>query len=275
MATVTSLWNMHFFEGTSNPIGDGEYVYTNVFDANFYTLVASLKRAGYPEVKIIVGEIGWPTDGDKDANIENAKKFNQGLIQHVSSGVGTPAQKGILDVYLFSLIDEDAKSIDPGSFERHWGLFEFDGKPKYELDFSGFQGNKGLVPVQGVRYMLRRWCVLNPRLKDLEDLAKNVDYACSFSDCTALGYGSSFNNLTIKGNASYAFNMHYQLKDLNDWDCDFSGLAVITDEDPSDEECRFPVMIAYGHSMWLLHKTLLNILVAILEGCVVFLLLIS
>ncbi|CAI9100278.1 OLC1v1037242C1 [Oldenlandia corymbosa var. corymbosa] len=264
-----------FFDGTSNPIRDGDYVYTNVFDANFDTLVAALKRAGYPEMKIVIGEIGWPTDGDKDANIEKARKFNQGLVQHAISGVGTPARKGVLDVYLFSLIDEDAKSIEPGSFERHWGIFEFDGKPKYELDLLGFQENKGLVPVQGVKYMLRRWCILDPKVEDLEDLPKNVDYACSRSDCTALGYGSSCNHLTSQGNASYAFNMYYQLKDQNDWDCDFSGLAIITDEDPSDDLCHFPVMIAYGHSMLLLRKTLLNIIVAILEGCVVFLLLIS
>ncbi|KAL3535781.1 hypothetical protein ACH5RR_004242 [Cinchona calisaya] len=264
-----------FFDGSNKPLRDGDYLYTNVFDANFDTLVSSLKRAGYPEMKIIIGEVGWPTDGDKTANIQYAKRFNQGLIQHASSGVGTPERKGLIDVYLFSLIDENAKSIEPGSFERHWGLFEFDGKPKYELDLSGSNEDKGLVAVEGVRYMLRRWCILNPHANDLEELPKNVGYACSLSDCTSLGYGSSCNHLSAKANASYAFNMYYQLKNQNGWDCDFSGLAVITDEDPSVDECRFPVMIAYGHSMALLHKTLLNILLAVLEGCVVFLLLIS
>ncbi|KAL3532417.1 hypothetical protein ACH5RR_005938 [Cinchona calisaya] len=264
-----------FFDGSNKPLRDGEYLYTNVFDANFDTLVSSLRRAGYPEMKIIIGEVGWPTDGDKNANVQNAARFNQGLIQHANSGVGTPARNGLIDVYLFSLIDENAKSIEPGSFERHWGIFEYDGKPKYELDLSGMQENKGLVAVQGVRYMLRRWCILNPHVKDLEELPKNVDYACSHSDCTSLGYGSSCNHLSAKGNASYAFNMYFQLKNQNGWDCDFSGLAIVTDDDPSDDECRFPVMIAYGHSMVLLHKTLLNILLAILEGCLVFLLVIS
>lgn len=268
-----------FFDGSSKPIRDGDYVYTNVFDANFDTLVWSLKKAGYPEMKIIVGEVGWPTDGDKNANIKNAKRFNQGLLEHVLNGSGTPARKGVIDVYLFSLIDENAKSIEPGSFERHWGIFEFDGKPKYELDLSGSQENKGLIPVEGVIYMVKKWCVLNTHnnnIKDLEDqLAKNVDYACSLSDCTALGYGSSCNHLSDKGNASYAFNMYYQFKGQNDWDCEFSGLAMITDEDPSDDQCRFPVMIAYGHSVVLLHKNLVNILLVFLEGCIVILLLIS
>ncbi|KAG8367400.1 hypothetical protein BUALT_Bualt16G0068000 [Buddleja alternifolia] len=268
-----------FFDGYGKGLRDGNVIYTNVFDANYDTLVWSLTKAGYPDMKIIIGEVGWPTDGDKHANIQNAKKFNQGLIQHVLSGEGTPARKGTnIDVYLFSLIDEDAKSIDPGSFERHWGIFEFDGKPKYELDMSGnVDETKGLVAVQGVRYMVRRWCVLNPRVEkdmDKQELARNIDYACSLSDCTALGYGSSCNHLNVKGNASYAFNMYYQLKNQNEWDCDFSGLGMVTDNDPSDDKCRFPVMIADGNSLLLLHKKLVSILLAVVEGCIVFLLLV-
>ncbi|KAK2978225.1 hypothetical protein RJ640_024258 [Escallonia rubra] len=264
-----------FFDGSNKPVKDGDHIYTNVFDANFDTLVWSLNKSGYPDMKIVVGEVGWPTDGDKNANVQNAKRFNQGLIQHALSGNGTPARRGSIDVYLFSLIDENAKSIEPGSFERHWGIFEFDGKPKYELDVSGSQENVGLVAVEDVRYMPKRWCILNPHVKDLEDLAKNIDYACSLSDCTALGYGSSCNHLSVAGNTSYAFNMYYQFKDQNSWDCDFSGLAVVTDEDPSKDECRFPVMIAYGSSEMLRHRKVFNIILLTIVGCIVFLLLVS
>ncbi|KAL8527915.1 hypothetical protein ACS0TY_005649 [Phlomoides rotata] len=265
-----------FFDGTNKPVRDGVRVYTNVFDANLDTLLWSLTKAGYPDMKIMVGEVGWPTDGDKNANTQNAKRFNQGLIQHALSGEGTPLRKGKIDVYLFSLIDEDTKSIDPGTFERHWGVLEFDGKPKYELDLSGSEENRGLVAVQGVRYMERRWCILSPHVKEMDqELPKNVDYACSMSDCTALGYGSSCNHLGIRGNASYAFNMYYQLKNQNEWDCDFFGLGMITEEDPSDNKCRFPIMIAYGNPILMLHKKLVNILLVLLEGCIVFLLLVS
>ncbi|KDP32321.1 hypothetical protein JCGZ_13246 [Jatropha curcas] len=249
-----------FFDGAKNPIKDGNLVYTNVFDANFDTLVWALNKAGYPDMKILVGEVGWPTDGDKNANIQNAKKFNQGLIQHVLSGKGTPARKGKIDVYLFSLIDENAKSIAPGSFERHWGIFEYDGKPKYELDLSGLKEDKALAPVEGVKYMLRRWCVLNPDASDLEELPDSINYACSLSDCTSLGYGSSCNHLSVEGNASYAFNMYYQVNNQKDWTCDFSGLAAITDQDPSDGDCEFPIMIASGHSLGI-HGRLLDLLV--------------
>ncbi|XP_022965692.1 glucan endo-1,3-beta-glucosidase 8-like [Cucurbita maxima] len=256
-----------FFGGTYKPIKDGDLTYTNVFDANFDTLVSALTKAGYPDMKIIVGEIGWPTDGDKHANIQDAKRFNQGLLRHALSGEGTPARVGVIDVYLFSLIDENAKSIEPGSFERHWGIFEFDGKPKYELDLSGTEQEKGLIAVEGVKYMDKKWCVLNPNVKDWEGLADNIDYACSLSDCTALEYGSSCNQLTAEGNASYAFNMYYQMNSQKRWNCEFSGLAMVTEQDPSYGNCQFPIMIDYNSSS----SSFLDLLVAIFMGFVVFL----
>ncbi|KAG6586415.1 Glucan endo-1,3-beta-glucosidase 8, partial [Cucurbita argyrosperma subsp. sororia] len=256
-----------FFDGTYKPIKDGDLTYTNVFDANFDTLVSALTKAGYPDMKIIVGEIGWPTDGDKHANIQDAKRFNQGLLRHALSGEGTPARVGVIDVYLFSLIDENAKSIEPGSFERHWGIFEFDGKPKYELDLSGTEEEKGLIAVEGVRYMDKKWCVLNPNVKDWEGLADNIDYACSLSDCTALEYGSSCNQLTAEGNASYAFNMYFQMNSQKRWNCEFSGLAMVTEQDPSYGNCQFPIMIDYNSSS----SSFLDLLVAIFMGFVVFL----
>ncbi|CAN6681014.1 unnamed protein product [Malus baccata var. baccata] len=261
-----------FFDGTSKPIKDGNLLYTNVFDANFDTLLWSLTKAGFPEMKIIVGEVGWPTDGDINANIGNAKRFNQGMIQHALSGDGTPARKGKLDVYLFSLIDENMKNIAPGNFERHWGIFEYDGKPKYNLDLSGTMQNKAVEAVEDVEYMQRSWCILDPKVKYLDDLAKSMDYACTLSDCTSLGYGSSCNNLSLQGNASYAFNMYYQVNNQKSWTCNFSGLAVVTDEDPSVGDCEFPVMISYAAPSVLLHsRGVLHFVMKIVGGFLLFL----
>ncbi|KAJ1435162.1 X8 domain [Sesbania bispinosa] len=253
-----------FFDGNNKPLRDGNALYTNVFDANLDTLLWALDKAGYPDMEVIIGEIGWPTDGDKNANARNAKRFNLGLIKHALSSKGTPKRKGIIDLYLFSLIDENAKSVAPGNFERHWGIFEYDGKPKYELDLTGQHKKKGLVPVEGIKYLEKRWCVLDPQVTDLDDLADSIDYACSLSDCTALGYGSTCNNLSLQGNASYAFNMYYQVHDQRDWDCDFNGLAIITHEDPSEKGCQFPVMIGRGSSL-LMHGGLSDILKKAME----------
>ncbi|XP_068649250.1 glucan endo-1,3-beta-glucosidase 8-like [Aristolochia californica] len=236
-----------FFDGTTKPMKDGDVNYTNVFDANLDTLLWALRKAGFPDIPVLVGEVGWPTDADKNANIPNAKRFNQGLLRHVLSGQGTPMRSGKIEVYLFSLIDEDKKSIAPGTFERHWGIFEFDGKPKYELDLSGQGEERVLKGAEGVEYLSRRWCVVNPAAIDQTNLPNSVDYACSYSDCTALGY--SCNHLSILGNASYAFNMYYQMRNQKPSDCDFSDLATITYQDPTDGTCLFPVMTAYSSSM--------------------------
>ncbi|PIA55059.1 hypothetical protein AQUCO_00800064v1 [Aquilegia coerulea] len=156
-----------FFDDTNMPVQDGDAKYTNLFDAYLDTLLWALKRAGYPDMPIMVGEVGWPTGGNKHANVANAKRFNQGLIQHVLSGRGTPLRSGEIDVYLSSLFDENTNSITPDTFERHWGIFEYNGKPKYDLDLSGNQANNGLIGAHHVRY---------------------------FSDCHSLG--SSGNHLT-------------------------------------------------------------------------------
>ncbi|KAL1338626.1 hypothetical protein HN51_033241 [Arachis hypogaea] len=232
-----------FFDGVSNPINDNGVLYTNVFDANFDTLVSALKGVGYGDMAILVGEVGWPTDGDKNANVANAVRFYNGLLPRISSSKGTPLRPGHLQVYLFGLIDEDAKSIAPGNFERHWGIFRYDGQPKFPMDLSGQGQNKILVGAKNVIYLDPKWCMFNPDATDLSKLADNINYACTFADCTALGYGSSCNNLDANGNASYAFNMYYQAQNQNDMACNFEGLAQITMKNISTPTCDFIIQI--------------------------------
>ncbi|EYU20663.1 hypothetical protein MIMGU_mgv1a018565mg [Erythranthe guttata] len=194
-----------FFDGVSNPIMDNGIQYTNVFDANFDTLVSSLKAVQLGDMPIIVGEVGWPTDGDKNANINYALRFYKALLQRLAGNKGTPLRPGYIEVYLFGLIDEDFKSIAPGS---------------------------------------AKWCMLRPDAKDLSKLAKNIDYACTFGDCTALGYGSSCNSLDANGNASFAFNMYFQIQNQGRLSCNFEGLAVLTDQNISQSNCNFTIQIA-------------------------------
>lgn len=234
-----------FFQGSTSPVVDGGVTYHNTFDANHDTLVAALRRNGFPNVSVVVGEVGWPTDGDANANPEYARRFNQGLVDHVASGKGTPLRPGApIDAYLFSLVDEDKKSIQPGNFERHWGIFFYDGKPKYQLSLRG-NGGGMLVPARGVEYLQRRWCVLKPDV-DLGDqkVGDSVSYACGNADCTSLGYKTSCGGLDAKGNVSYAFNSYYQTEDQDDRACDFRGLATTTTVDPSTGTCRFIIGIA-------------------------------
>ncbi|XP_047148630.1 glucan endo-1,3-beta-glucosidase 5-like [Vigna umbellata] len=229
-----------FFEGTTHPVTDGNNVYTNAFDGNYDTLVAALTKLGYGQMPIIIGEIGWPSDGAIGANISAAKVFNQGLLSHVLNNKGTPLRPGAppMDIYLFSLLDEGAKSILPGGFERHWGIFSFDGQAKYPLDLG--LGNKELKNVKNVQYLPPRWCVASPSI-DVQNVANHMRIACSVADCTTLGYGGSCNGIGEKGNISYAFNSYYQFQMQDSRSCNFDGLGMITFRDPSVGDCRFLV----------------------------------
>ena len=232
-----------FFNGYQPTINDNGRNYDNVFDANHDTLVWALQKNGFGNLPIIVGEIGWPTDGDRNANLQYAQRFNQGFMSRYMSGKGTPMRPGPIDAYLFSLIDEDAKSIQPGNFERHWGMFYFDAQPKYQLNLGSARGN-GLVGASGVDHLAKKWCVLKPSANLNDDqLAPSVAYACQNADCTSLGYGTSCGNLDVHGNISYAFNSYYQINDQMDSACKFPSLSMITDKDPSVGDCKFRIMI--------------------------------
>lgn len=234
-----------FFSGYSTPLVDGTKTYDNVFDASYDGVVSALVTAGYPNMVVSVGEIGWPTDGNAYANITLAQKFNQQLVNHVESGKGTPLRPGKLEAYVFSLLDENAKSTLPGNFERHWGVFNFDGSVKYLLDLTG--GVSGtqtrLIGAQNVPYYPSQWCVLNP-IKDLSTLPANLDYACSRADCTPLTTGGSCSGLTLQQNASYAFNQYYQFNNQLKSACDFQGLAQVVTTDPSVGSCKFVIGVA-------------------------------
>lgn len=239
-----------FFDRHASPVPDGEYTYYNVFDASFDSLVVALTKAGYANMSIIVGEIGWPTDGDVNANLDYAERFNQGMINHLNNG-GTPRRPNTaIDYYLFSLIDEDMKSVAPGNFERHWGIFRYDGRPKYALSVSGANG-KTLVAATGVRYLKSRWCVLNTNVTgtSTSTLADSISYACANADCTALGYGCSCNRyLDATGNASYAFNAYFQRQNQEVGACSFGGLGRIVTTNPSVNNCEYIIQLAYGSS---------------------------
>ncbi|KAJ4930474.1 hypothetical protein NE237_008261 [Protea cynaroides] len=232
-----------FFDSTSPSITDNGNAYYNMFDANLDTLVWALQKNGYANLPIIVGEIGWPTDGDKNANLQYAQRFNQGLMNHILTGNGTPMRPGPIDAYLFSLIDEDDKSITPGNFERHWGIFYFDGVAKYPLNL-GTINSSTLAPAKGVHYLEKKWCVMSPSASiDDPQVAPSVSYACGRGDCTSLGYGTSCGGLDARGNISYAFNSYYQRLNQLDTACQFPNLSIITKSNPSTGTCRFEIMI--------------------------------
>lgn len=236
-----------FIDNKAHPLVDGKNVYYNYFDGNLDTLESALKKIGFGQMPIVVGQVGWPTDGGVNATVSNAKRFIQGLVNHVISNKGTPLRPGNppIETYVFSLLDEDKKSILHGNFERHWGIFTFDGQVKYEIDIG--QGSKGLVNAENVQYLSSRWCVANDN-HDLTNVSRHVQQVCSTSDCTALFAGGSCNHIGSPENISYAFNSYYQLHNQSDDSCNFDGLGMITTVDPSIGDCRFLVATSESYA---------------------------
>ncbi|XP_061346153.1 glucan endo-1,3-beta-glucosidase 9 [Gastrolobium bilobum] len=235
------------FKETARPHNFNHKTYKNSFDLSYDTVVTVLSKLGFPNMDIVVAKIGWPTDGAANASSYLAETFMKGLINHLDSNSGTPLRprQPPLETYILSLLDEDQRSIASGNFERHWGLFTFDGQAKYHVDIG--QGSKGLVNAQNVEYLSSKWCVVNNN-KDLSNATASALEACANADCTALSAGGSCFNISWPSNVSYAFNSYYQQHDQRAESCDFGGLGLITTVDPSLDHCRFPIEIGTSHA---------------------------
>ncbi|KAK4352474.1 hypothetical protein RND71_027992 [Anisodus tanguticus] len=235
------------FKETARPHNDSRRTYKNSFDLSYDTLVSALSSAGFDKMDIVIGQIGWPTDGSANATSSNAQVFMKGLVDHLHSRAGTQLRpkEPPTETFIYSLFDEDHRSIASGNFERHWGLFTFDGQAKYQLDLG--QGSRKLVNAQNVHYLSSKWCVVNNN-QNLSNATARALEACSSADCSVLSPGGSCFNLSWPGNISYAFNSYYQQHDQRPDSCDFGGLGLITTVDPSVGTCRFIVQLSTSNS---------------------------
>ncbi|CAH8368500.1 unnamed protein product [Eruca vesicaria subsp. sativa] len=103
--------------------------YTNLFDIMMDSVDSAVKALGLPKVPVVVSEIGWPSSGDRGevaASLENARVFNQRLVEHLRR------RERKVTVYLFALFDEDQKT--GATVEKHWGLLYGNGSRKYDLN---------------------------------------------------------------------------------------------------------------------------------------------
>ncbi|KAJ6687486.1 GLUCAN ENDO-13-BETA-GLUCOSIDASE BG1-RELATED-RELATED [Salix koriyanagi] len=109
--------------------------YTNMLDAQLDSVFSAMNLLGFGDVEIVISETGWPSLGDSSqagVDAESAAQYNRNLMQHVTSGAGTPLMPNrTFETYIFALFNEDLK---PGpTCERNFGLFRPDMTPVYDI----------------------------------------------------------------------------------------------------------------------------------------------
>lgn len=232
------------FKETAQAHKDGRRTYRNSFDLSYASLVSALSSIGFPEIDIVVSKIGWPTDGAANATSPTAEAFLKGLMGHLEKKTGSLLRPPV-ETYIESLLDEDQRNLSSRNFERHWGVFTFDGQAKYSFSFN--HNLKKLVNAQNVQYLPPKWCVVNNN-RDLSNASAKALEACSVADCTSILLGGSCSGIGWPGNVSYAFNSLYQQNDHREESCGFGGLGLITTVDPSEDNCRFGIQLDTSHS---------------------------
>ncbi|KAJ8771365.1 hypothetical protein K2173_026542 [Erythroxylum novogranatense] len=110
-------------------------VYTNMLDGQLDAVYSAIKLLGFTDIDIVIAETGWPSKGDSSqvgADIQSAAQYNGKLLQHVSSGYGTPLMPNrTLETYVFALFNENLKAGP--TCERNFGLFQPDMTPVYDI----------------------------------------------------------------------------------------------------------------------------------------------
>ncbi|KMT12799.1 hypothetical protein BVRB_4g088930 [Beta vulgaris subsp. vulgaris] len=226
--------------------------YESLFEAQLDAVYAAMDALKFNDLKIVVTETGWPSQGDENevgASGPNAAAYNGNLAKRVLTGGGTPLRPNDpLDVYLFALFNENQK---PGpTSERNYGLFYPNEQKVYNVPLTAAQigdaavapasannGSKVVVPPTG-----QTWCVANEQAGE-EKLQDGLNWACGEgkADCRPIQPGATcYNPGTLVAHASYAFNSYYQMKARSTGTCDFGGAAHVVTQSPQFGSCKFP-----------------------------------
>ncbi|GAA0143271.1 hypothetical protein Leryth_021453 [Lithospermum erythrorhizon] len=109
--------------------------YSNMFDLLLDSVYISMKKLGFQDVGIVVGETGWPSlcgPLEPHCSVTNAASYNGGLLKKANSGEGTPLMPNRkFEIYTFGLFNENEK---PGpEAERNFGLFWPDFTEVYKI----------------------------------------------------------------------------------------------------------------------------------------------
>ncbi len=83
----------------------------------------------YPDKRIVVTEVGWPSQGQQQGQAE-ATQVNQGTFLRRFL---LAAKKEGIDYFIIEAFDQPAKMQSGGGVEAYWGLWDANGNPKPPL----------------------------------------------------------------------------------------------------------------------------------------------
>ncbi|KAM3268361.1 glucan endo-1,3-beta-glucosidase [Capsicum chacoense] len=87
----------------------------------------------------------------------------------------------------------------------------------------------------------KKFCMPKPGATDAQ-LQAALNWACTNQgvDCTPVNAGGAcFQPVTLRSHVAWVMNSYYQLHGKNNFNCDFSGSAVIVFQDPSYGTCKY------------------------------------
>ncbi len=89
----------------------------------------------FPAKRIVIGETGWPSGGEKTGNAIPSKVNQARFIKEFTS----LAAKEDIEYFYFSLFDEKWKNKDEGEVGTNWGIFYSNGSLK--------ENNRSIIPI--------------------------------------------------------------------------------------------------------------------------------
>lgn len=99
-------------------------------------------RREYPNKKIVVGEVGWPSGGSR-VPLKNLEQPNDPIVYSTASVTDEAqfiraflpmAKRRNLDYFLMEAIDQPWKRVNEGRTGAYWGVFNADRQPKFTFD---------------------------------------------------------------------------------------------------------------------------------------------
>lgn len=86
-------------------------------------------QARFPDKKVVIGEIGWPSDG-RDTGAARASRVNQADFMR---RFFIEAERRGLDYFVMEAFDQPWKTSFEGRAAGYWGMYDLDRAPKWPL----------------------------------------------------------------------------------------------------------------------------------------------